>query len=52
MCAYGHNTLLFRLRVTVSDELHPRSFITKITSYKRVRIARLMCGRELSTRAR
>ncbi|KAH0591639.1 hypothetical protein MHUMG1_10625 [Metarhizium humberi] len=30
------NCLILRLRMPVSDDLHPRSFITKITSYERV----------------
>jgi len=30
------NTLILRLRMPVSDDLHPRSFVTKITSYARV----------------
>ncbi|PGH15147.1 hypothetical protein AJ80_05659 [Polytolypa hystricis UAMH7299] len=30
------NTLILRLRMPVSDDLHPRSFLTKITRYDRV----------------
>lgn len=30
------NTLCLRLRMPVSDDLHPRNFVTKITSYARV----------------
>jgi 3,5-epimerase/4-reductase len=31
-----HNVLVLRLRMPISDDLHPRSFITKIISYERV----------------
>jgi 3,5-epimerase/4-reductase len=34
--AYGSNTLILRLRMPVSDDLHPRSFVTKISQYERV----------------
>jgi len=34
--AYASNTLIFRLRMPVSDDLHPRSFVTKISKYERV----------------
>lgn len=30
------NCLILRLRMPVSDDLHPRSFVTKITQYARV----------------
>ncbi|RKF60100.1 Bifunctional dTDP-4-dehydrorhamnose 3,5-epimerase/dTDP-4-dehydrorhamnose reductase [Erysiphe neolycopersici] len=30
------NTLILRLRMPVSDDLHPRNFVTKITNYERV----------------
>ena len=30
------NILVLRLRMPVSDDLHPRSFVTKITQYDRV----------------
>ena len=30
------NCLILRLRMPVSDDLHPRSFVTKITKYERV----------------
>jgi 3,5-epimerase/4-reductase len=30
------NVLLLRLRMPISDDLHPRSFLTKITKYKQV----------------
>ena len=30
------NTLILRLRMPVSDDLHPRSFVTKIAKYDRV----------------
>jgi dTDP-4-dehydrorhamnose reductase len=30
------NVLILRLRMPVSDDLHPRSFVTKITKYERV----------------
>ncbi|POS86402.1 UDP-4-keto-6-deoxy-glucose-3 [Erysiphe pulchra] len=30
------NTLILRLRMPVSDDLHPRNFVTKITKYERV----------------
>lgn len=36
MMAYASTTLLLRLRVPVGDELHARSFITKIATYARV----------------
>jgi 3,5-epimerase/4-reductase len=36
MSAFGHNTLMLRLRMPVSDDLHPRSFVTKITKYAHV----------------
>lgn len=32
---YG-NCLILRLRMPVSDDLHPRNFVTKIISYERV----------------
>lgn len=32
---YG-NCLILRLRMPVSDDLHPRNFVTKITGYERV----------------
>lgn len=32
---YG-NCLILRLRMPVSDDLHPRNFVTKITKYERV----------------
>lgn len=28
--------LILRLRMPVSDDLHPRSFVTKITKYEKV----------------
>ncbi|POR37296.1 Bifunctional dTDP-4-dehydrorhamnose 3,5-epimerase/dTDP-4-dehydrorhamnose reductase [Tolypocladium paradoxum] len=31
-----NNCLILRLRMPVSDNLHPRNFVTKITSYERV----------------
>lgn len=31
-----NNCLILRLRMPVSDDLHPRSFLTKITKYERV----------------
>ncbi|KAK3305432.1 epimerase/hydratase [Chaetomium strumarium] len=31
-----NNCLILRLRMPVSDDLHPRSFVTKITKYKHV----------------
>ena len=31
-----NNTLILRLRMPVSDDLHPRNFVTKITNYPRV----------------
>ena len=34
--AYASNTLILRLRMPVSDDLHPRSFVTKIAKYERV----------------
>ncbi len=34
--AYASNTLILRLRMPVSDDLHPRSFVTKISKYERV----------------
>ena len=34
--AYGANTLILRLRMPVSDDLNPRSFVTKITKYAHV----------------
>ena len=34
--AYASNTLVLRLRMPVSDDLHPRSFVTKISKYDRV----------------
>lgn len=36
MSAYASNTLILRLRMPVSDDLHPRSFVTKITKYEHV----------------
>lgn len=30
------NCLILRLRMPVSDDLHPRNFVTKITKYERV----------------
>jgi len=33
---YYSNTLILRLRMPVSDDLHSRNFVTKITKYKRV----------------
>lgn len=30
------NVLILRLRMPVSDDLHPRSFVTKISKYDRV----------------
>lgn len=30
------NTLILRLRMPISDDLHPRSFVTKIAKYDRV----------------
>jgi 3,5-epimerase/4-reductase len=35
LTAYA-NTLILRLRMPVSDDLHPRSFVTKITSYEHI----------------
>lgn len=34
--AYETNTLILRLRMPVSDDLHSRSFVTKITKYAHV----------------
>lgn len=34
--AYEANTLILRLRMPVSDDLNPRSFVTKITKYAHV----------------
>lgn len=34
--AYSDNVLTLRLRMPISDDLHPRSFVTKITRYDRV----------------
>lgn len=34
--AYSSNTLILRLRMPVSDDLNPRSFVTKITKYAHV----------------
>ena len=34
--AYKSNTLILRLRMPVSDDLHPRSFVTKISKYEHV----------------
>ena len=34
--AYGSSTLILRLRMPVSDDLHPRSFVTKISKYEHV----------------
>lgn len=34
--AYNDNVLTLRLRMPISDDLHPRSFVTKITRYDRV----------------
>lgn len=31
-----YNGLILRIRMPISDDLHPRNFITKITKYKRV----------------
>ncbi|KAI5808562.1 hypothetical protein DFH27DRAFT_230314 [Peziza echinospora] len=36
MMKYYSNVLILRLRMPVSDDLHPRNFVTKITSYERV----------------
>jgi len=33
---YYNNALILRLRMPVSDDLHPRNFVTKITKYERV----------------
>lgn len=33
---YYTNCLILRLRMPVSDDLHPRNFVTKITKYNRV----------------
>ncbi|PKS09913.1 hypothetical protein jhhlp_004536 [Lomentospora prolificans] len=33
---YYKNTLILRLRMPVSDDLHPRNFVTKISKYERV----------------
>jgi 3,5-epimerase/4-reductase len=33
---YYKNCLILRLRMPVSDDLHPRSFVTKIAKYERV----------------
>lgn len=30
------NVLILRLRMPVSDDLHPRNFVTKISQYERV----------------
>lgn len=30
------NVLILRLRMPVSDDLHPRNFVTKISQYDRV----------------
>ena len=30
------NSLILRLRMPVSDDLHPRNFVTKISKYDRV----------------
>jgi 3,5-epimerase/4-reductase len=34
--AYSHNVLVLRIRMPVSDTLHPRSFVTKISGYEHV----------------
>lgn len=34
--AYNDTVLTLRLRMPISDDLHPRSFVTKITTYERV----------------
>lgn len=36
MCRSYTNLLILRLRMPISDDLHPRSFVTKITNYARV----------------
>lgn len=33
---YYTNCLILRLRMPVSDDLHPRSFVTKIAKYERI----------------
>ena len=33
---YYNNCLILRLRMPVSDDLHPRNFVTKISKYDRV----------------
>ena len=33
---YYSNILILRLRMPVSDDLHPRNFVTKISKYERV----------------
>lgn len=33
---YEDNTLFFRIRMPITHDLHPRSFLTKITRYERV----------------
>lgn len=33
---YYNNCLILRLRMPVSDDLHPRNFVTKIVGYERV----------------
>ncbi|KEZ41460.1 hypothetical protein SAPIO_CDS7601 [Scedosporium apiospermum] len=33
---YYNNVLILRLRMPVSDDLHPRNFVTKISKYERV----------------
>src|ERR1700710_2467788 len=33
---YYSNVLILRLRMPVSDDLHPRNFVTKIAKYERV----------------
>jgi nucleoside-diphosphate-sugar epimerase len=36
MHLFGDNTLNARIRMPITDEKHPRNFITKITTYKKV----------------
>jgi 3,5-epimerase/4-reductase len=36
MMKHYPNVLILRLRMPVSDDLHPRNFVTKITKYEYV----------------
>ena len=39
---YYNNCLILRLRMPVSDDLHPRNFVTKITKCARPRCPRVL----------